>query len=148
MRVLLRGSCHRCSIPENKTLFFPVLNVIDVNTTTQTASELRTETAPCLDAATQLVVEVDQQPITGLFDKFRVRSTVFEITMPDNNLFGIPAGTYSPVIDDGFYVMLKPLAVGDHLIHIVGASAGCTLIPFEFSTEVTYHVTIVPVTLH
>ena len=32
--------------------------------------------------------------------------------------------------------------------HIVGASAGCTLIPFEFSTEVTYHVTIVPVTLH
>ena len=42
-----------CSIPEGKALFFPVLNVVDVNTTTQTASELRTETAPCLDAATR-----------------------------------------------------------------------------------------------
>ncbi|MGE5087931.1 MAG: hypothetical protein ACM3QY_02305 [Candidatus Levyibacteriota bacterium] len=141
-------STRSCSIPENVMLFFPVLNVVDINTTTQTANELRAETAPCLDAATELVVEVDHQPIAGLYDKFRVRSTVFEVTMPDDNLFGIPAGTYSPAIDDGFYVMLKPLAVGDHLIHIVGASAGCALLPFEFSTDVTYHVTIVPVTLH
>jgi len=136
-----------CSIPEGKALFFPVLNVVDVNTTTQTASELRTETAPCLDAATQLTVEVDGQSLPRLFDKNRVRSAVFEIALPTDNLFGLDAGIYSPAIDDGYYVMLKPLPVGKHQLHIVGASAGCDLFGRAFSTEVTYNVTIVPVNL-
>ena len=136
-----------CSIPEGKALFFPVLNVVDVNTTTQTAKDLRDETAPCLDAATQLSVEVDGQSIPRLFDKNRVRSTVFEIALPAENLFGLPAGIYSPTIDDGYYVMLRPLPVGEHQIHIVGASAGCALIGHAFSTEVTYNITIVPVSL-
>jgi hypothetical protein len=136
-----------CSIPEDKALFFPVLNVVDVNTTTQTANELRTETAPCVDAVTRLTVEVDGQPVS--VDKNRVRSAVFEIAVPADNLFGIDAGIYSPAIDDGYYVMLKPLGVGEHEIHIVGASAGCPLLGGNaFSTEVTYNVTIVPVSLH
>lgn len=141
-------STRTCSIPENKAIFFPVLNVIDLNTTTQTAGELRAETAPCLDAATQLTVEVDGQSLSRLFDKNRVRSVVFEVALPADNLFGLGAGTYSPAIDDGYYVMLKPLAVGAHTVHIVGASAGCPLIPFPFSTEVTYHLDVVPVSLH
>jgi hypothetical protein len=140
-------STRTCSIPEGTALFFPVLNVVDVNTTTQTATDLRTETAPCLDAATQLTVEVDGQSVPKLFDKNRVRSTVFTITLPDDNLFGLSAGVYSPAIDDGYYVMLRPLAVGEHVVHIVGASGGCPLIPSPFSTEVTYNLTIVPVSL-
>jgi len=135
-----------CSIPEGKALFFPVLNVVDVNTTTQTANDLRTETAPCVDAATRLAVEVDGQPVS--VDKNRVRSAVFEIALPTDNLFGLGAGIYSPAIDDGYYVMLKPLTVGEHHIHIVGASAGCPLIGGPFSTEVTYNITIAPVSLN
>jgi len=138
-----------CLIPEGKALFFPALNVVDVNTTTQTANELRTETAPCLDAATQLVVEVDGQSVPNLFDKHRVRSAVFDITLPSDSLFAavLGAGVYSPAIDDGYYVMLKPLALGEHHIHIVGASAGCPLNGGPFSTEVTYNITIAPVSV-
>lgn len=139
-----------CLIPEGKALFFPVLNVVDFNTTNQTANDLRTETSPCLDAATQLVVEVDDQSVPNPFDKNRVRSAVFDITLPADSLFAavLGAGVYSPAIDDGYYVMLKPLAVGEHQIHIVGASAGCPLIGGPFSTEVTYNITIAPVSLH
>jgi hypothetical protein len=134
-----------CSVPDGVALFFPVLNVIDVNTTTQTAAELRAETAPCLDAATMLVATVDGVAVSDLRKKFRVQSEVFDITLPADNLFGLPAGTYSPAIDDGYYVMLRPLGVGTHTVRFAGASAGCPLIGSGFSVDVTYDLTVVPV---
>ena len=135
-----------CSVPEGSALFFPIINVVDVNTTTQTAAELRAETAPCLDAVTSLSVALDGVPVP-LNDKFRVQSEVFAVTLPADNLFGIDAGTYSPAIDDGFYVMLKPLSVGTHALHFKGASSGCPLIGGPFGVEVTYNLTVVPVSL-
>ena len=136
-----------CSIPEGTALFFPVINVVDVNIAAQTAKELRAETAPCLDAVTLLSVVVDGVSVPKLHEKFRVKSEVFEVTLPADNLFGIDPGTYSPAIDDGFYVMLKPLSVGPHTLHFEGASAGCPLIGGPFSVDVTYNLTIVPVRL-
>jgi hypothetical protein len=142
------GSTRDCSIPEGKALFFPVINVVDVNTTTQTAKELRAETAPCLDAVTLLSVAVDGVYVPRLQEKFRVQSEVFEITLPADNIFGIGAGTYSPAIDDGFYVMLKPLSVGPHTVQFEGASGGCPLLgDSPFSVAVTYNLTVVPVSL-
>jgi len=136
-----------CSVPDGTALFFPVLNVVDVNTTTQTAPDLRAETAPCLDATTLLSVTVDGVSVPDLRKKFRVQSEVFDITLPADNLFGLDPGTYSPAIDDGFYVMLRPLGVGPHTVRFEGASAGCRLIGGGFSVAVQYDLTVVPVTL-
>ena len=72
---------------------------------------------------------------------------MFAVTLPADNLFGIDAGTYSPAIDDGFYVMLKPLSVGTHALHFKGASSGCPLIGGPFGVDVTYNLTVVPVSL-
>ena len=132
-----------CSIPEGKALFFPAINLVDINLTTQTADELRAEIAPCLDAVTTLTVEVDGTPVEKLA-KARVKSSVFEVTLPPGGF--LPAGTYSPVVDDGFYVMLKPLALGNHTVRILAASAGCSIQP-PFSQDVTYNLTVVPVSL-
>jgi hypothetical protein len=85
--------------------------------------------------------------IPSLEKKFRVQSQVFDITLPTDNLFGIDPGTYSPAIDDGFYVMLKPLSVGTHTLHFESASGGCPLIGGPFGVDVTYDLTVVPVSL-
>jgi hypothetical protein len=143
-----------CSIPAGKVLFFPVINMVDINApnlsgVNQTAKELRAEIAPCLDAVTTLSVEVDGEPIEklqGKPEKFRVKSVVFEVTLPGDNVFGIPGGTYSPAVDDGFYVALKPLDVGPHTLRIIGATQGCPISP-PFSLDVTYNLTVVPVEL-
>jgi hypothetical protein len=143
-----------CSIPEGKALFFPILNLVDINATNQTPKELRAEIGPCMDAAFNLSVTVDGEPIkksSKLEEKFRVRSAVFEVTVPEGGL--IPAGIYSPAVDDGFYVMLKPLAVGAHTLHFTGSSPGCDYAPTgfhvdPFSVDVTYHLTITPVSLN
>jgi hypothetical protein len=52
----------------------------------------------------------------------------------------VPAGVYSPSVDDGYYVLLKPLSVGNHTLHIHAESTGFTL-------DVTYDLTVVPVQL-
>jgi len=68
----------------------------------------------------------------------------FDVTLPAANLFEVfaivlPSGTYLPAVGDGFYVMLKPLDVGNHLLRFRGES------PCGFSVDVTYHLTAVPV---
>lgn len=55
----------------------------------------------------------------------RVQSVEFEIPLPEDNLlYGIgegalAAGTYSPVVDKGFHVLLSPLTPGAHTLHII-----------------------------
>src|SRR5207247_1371134 len=119
-------------------LFFPVVNLVNLNTTTQTAGELRAEIASCFDGVTALSVEVDGTPVKRLQknpDRFRVTSVAFDVTLPAANLFEVfaivlPSGTYSPAVGDGLYVMLKPLDVGNHLLRFRGES------PCGFSVEV------------
>jgi len=52
----------------------------------------------------------------------------------------VPAGIYSPAVDDGFYVQLNPLKVGSHTLHFHAENPG-------FVEDVTYNLTVVPVLL-
>jgi len=141
-----------CSIPADEALFFPVVNYVNINApnvcgqnaNNVSVADLRAGAAAVIDAATNLSVQVDGQPIEDLF---RVKSKVFATTFPVDNIFNapcggpgtVPAGVYSPSVDDGFYVLLKPLSVGRHTLHIHSESQG--------SVDVTYDLTVVPVQL-
>jgi hypothetical protein len=64
--------------------------------------------------------------------------------LPDDNLFTAsgqpePAGTYFPAVDDGVYIMLKPLAPGPHLLHFTGSFPA-----FSFSFDITYKLKVEP----
>lgn len=141
---------HRfCSVPAGKALFFPILNGFNANDITQhdSIATLRESVAALPDSATNLSVTVDGHAIRHLEDKFRIRSNVFSITLPDENIFGVPAtvacppsGTCSPAVDDGYYVMLKPLRVGNHTVHIIGTT-------MTSNVDVTYTLKVVPVDL-
>jgi hypothetical protein len=145
-----------CSIPEGKALFFPLLNTVDINTAAQPVAELRAEIAGCLDAATNISLMVDGQVIPSReLMRSRVRSVPFAVVFPADGLPTnppVPAAIYSPAVDDGYYVMLRPLPVGTHTLHFTGASPGCDYPPTGFhvdpwSVDVTYQLTIVPVSL-
>jgi hypothetical protein len=142
-----------CSVPEDTILFFPVANSVFFDTPNVCGQgpehipveELRALAADFIDDVTNLSVEVDGQPIAHVK---RVQSKVFEVALPEENIFdapceglgGVPAGIYSPAVDDGFYVRLKSLPVGDHTLHFhaENPSAG-------FSLDVTYNLTVVSV---
>jgi hypothetical protein len=147
------GSTTRtCAVAEDKRLFFPVINSVNIDTPNVCGQgpekipveELRALPAAFIDGATNLLVEVDGEPIRQIH---RVQSKVFEVALPEENIFdalcapgGAPAGIYSPAVDDGFYVRLKPLDVGKHTLRIHAENPSA-----EFTLDVTYNLTVVPV---
>jgi hypothetical protein len=82
--------------------------------------------------------------VQNLLD-FGVQSPVITLTYPEDNvvafLFGVkevkvPAGTYTPSVSDGYWLIIAPLSNGMHTIRVRGAAAG------GFSGETTYHLTV------
>jgi hypothetical protein len=114
-----------CTVPAGKALFFTLVSVItgaaafdceptvpgvpcNLATLRLTASDLSTPVA--------LELTIDGKPLRRL-RRQRVQTPVFIFTLPEDNLFGIPAGTYNPNVVDGYFVMLAPLEPGAHTIH-------------------------------
>jgi len=143
-----------CLVPADATLFFPVINEINISvaqgvcgsTGTETVKELRADIKPFIDAAQNLSVTVDGRPVSKTVLR-RVQSIPFDVALPADNLFAYfgltpcPAGIYSPAVDDGYYISVGPLAPGPHTIHFQAQSDGLAI-------DVSYDLTVVPVLLH
>jgi hypothetical protein len=137
----------RCVVPDDRILFFPVLNTecstAEGNGTTDGA--LRDCATDSVDQATHLAVEVDGRPVPGLADvkttRLRAQSPLFTFHLPADNILGLRGPRSSRSVSDGVYVMLKPLAVGRHTIHIHGqAPISATK---KFTLDVTYRPLVV-----
>ena len=140
----------QCDIPQGATLFFPVINEINFDTPGQCdqgaplpSTFYRSLSAAFVNGAANLSVTLDGVSAGPMH---RTQSQVFEVALPDDNLFlgactpDLTGGVYSPAVDDGFYVRLNPLSVGAHTLHIhaENPTAGFTL-------DVTYDLNVVPV---
>ena len=85
--------------------------------------ELRALAAAAVEATQDVWLEIDGVLIEGMED-YRVQSPeMFGFTLPEGNVlemfgFDTPAGGYYPAVNDGYFVMLAPLPVGQHTIHI------------------------------
>jgi len=117
-----------CSIPEGVSLFFETIaasvwnspNVCGQGPENLSVKDLRAIAKPFIDSATGQSVEVDGNPVKKLT---RVQSDVYALAEPADNVIlpscggDQPAGIYAPVITDGYFVLLKPLPVGNHTLH-------------------------------
>jgi hypothetical protein len=135
------------TVPAGKALFFPIVNVFDVEDATikgggvfflvphpvQTAQAF---VATVIATATGLSCEVDGIPIPITTANLE-QSTPFSLHLPTDNILGVPAGAYFPAIDSGYYVLLNPPSVGQHTIHFTG-----TITFFPLSLDVTYNITV------
>jgi len=148
------GSVTRsCPVPAGKRIFFPVANGIFFDSPNlcgqgpehSSAAEMRAILAGFVAGLTEVSVELDGEPVEHLH---RVRSRVFEVALPEENLFdapcafagGFPAGIYSPAVDDGYYALIEPLAAGQHTLHFHAENA-----EVGFAIDTTYELTVVPV---
>lgn len=146
-----------CEVPTGKMLFFPIENANyqswpdDPYTWEPWLEQYIREDilAAAIDTwGGGLVAEIDGVTVENL-DDYRVESPVFYSWVPDDNLIDLNAieccGHYTPEwgegdmsgphVDDGTYLMLAPLSVGEHTIHIEG---------WNGNVDVTYDLTIVP----
>jgi hypothetical protein len=143
-----------CSVPADRKLFFPVANSFNFNTPNVcgqgsgnlTVAEMRASSAAFVGGVTSKSVKVDGQSVATIP---RIQSIVFEVALPEDNVFdapcapaNVPAGIYSPAVDDGFYVLLGPLQVGSHTVRFSARNP-----KQDFVQDVTYNLTVVPVSL-
>jgi hypothetical protein len=143
-----------CSVPEGTTLFFPVINTDGINAPNvcgdgpenMTAKDLRPATKSSIDSAFNLTLRVDGNIANRLLR--RVQSPVYEIALPEDNVFdapcggpgSVPGGIYSPAVDDGYYAKIGPLKRGSHTIHFHAETPGT-------NEDVTYTLNVFPVSL-
>jgi hypothetical protein len=125
------------TVPDDKALFFPILtaeaSVAEGNGTSY--KQLRNSAISQIDPATGLACEIDGKPVKHL-DQYRFQSPLFFWgPLPANNLLDFPAGTVSPAVSDGYFLLLYPLSPGQHVIHFTGGVPGFTL-------DITYHLTV------
>ena len=135
------------TVPSGKALFFPIVNVFDVEDAIiaggvklflvpQPVQVAQTFVSNVIATATGLSCEVDGSPVPITAANLE-RSTPFSVRLPDDNILGAPAGVYYPAVDSGYYVLLPPLSAGQHTIHWAGS-----ITFFPLSLDVTYNITV------
>ena len=105
-----------CTVPRGKYLFFPIVNYVVMPNSTQNlscASAIGTA-ARMTDDLLKILLEVDGKPYEGLV-AHRLATECFDL-----GALAPPLHLY-PAAANGYYVMLRPLPPGEHVINFGGA---------------------------
>lgn len=134
-----------CTIPAGKAILFSPINVecsYAEFPDLKTESDLRACAKSGQDLATEFEVSIDGVNLQNL-QNYRIQSPLFDLTLPQDNVFGLSPST-TKAVSDGVWVFLKPLTPGDYEVHSKGVSVDFTTtgtVP-SFVSDVTYHLTI------
>ncbi|MDQ3838873.1 MAG: hypothetical protein M3297_06350 [Thermoproteota archaeon] len=121
-----------CSIPEGKAILLPILNhggtLADRREREmhiKGETELLEFAGSEMDVISNLEVSVDGIKLNNLCI-YRIRSPVFDVVLPRNNLFeGTPGPTRGAA--DGYWLFLKPPSRGKHNIKSFGSCLSGTI---------------------
>jgi hypothetical protein len=133
-----------CAVFCGKYVFFAVLSGTSDNVgraVPMTVDELRADARKVIAPYTPKCW-LDGNELQGvtLDSPYRVVSPVFNFRAPAGNVLQYPAGLLvDPVVGDGVWIMLEPLAAGHHIIRFSSSSLAAASV-YDF----TYNLDIVP----
>lgn len=151
---VIEGTATRtCFVPSGTALFFPVINN---ECSTMPGDQLPGfGTSPddlraCARFASSHIVPgtpsvtLDGVAINGL-SQYDITSPLFNFgPLPNDNLFGAPAGATGSSVSDGIHLMLHPLSVGSHTLHFYGELDLTDVLGFKFIEDITYTLHVTP----
>lgn len=136
-----------CTVEAGKELYFPIVNSASWNGPgeTLTAEELTRSVAESIDLVRCLECSIDDQAFTlGDLLQHREPHCCFALELPPNHVLGSnPPGTYEPVAHDGYYIMVRPLPLGDHTIRFKMFIGDPDPLTALFWLDITYRLRIV-----
>jgi hypothetical protein len=134
----------KITVNENQSLFFPLINAWANNFLVNpplTVEELADLITPGIDLTDSLFFSLDGVALsTDELFQHRETPPPFNVTLPENNFYGEPAGSSSVVASDGYWLMVEPLSVGKHTINFGGAISA-----LDFQQDITYEISVVSV---
>jgi len=136
---------HRsCTIPSGKSILLSPIEVLCTpaeTPTLKTKEDMQNCAREDQDKVNFVKVTVDGTDISEIA-KYRFQTPLFNLTLPENNVMGIPAGEINGV-SEGYFVMLKPLSEGNHTIRSAGSVTEVTVQGTQnFASDVTYDVKV------
>lgn len=149
---VLDGAVERsCTIPQGKGIFISVNSVTSfVPAFGNSEEEVRADAKRDLDGTSTTIgvatleVYIDGVPVSDPFS-YRADSPEggFVLVIEEGtilNQLGFDAGEYEPAIVDGYWVLLRPLSVGDHTIRWL--SSGQFQDGTFYNYDATWHLTV------
>jgi hypothetical protein len=136
------GIVRECVVPAGTALFFPIINAAwfgfaEDPPEQKTEQFIRAQVA-CGDYKVR--AKIDGVRVKHI-RRYFVQSPIFEAPAPDGNIITGVEQILAPNVDQGFYLMLRPLSVGEHTVQFRG-SQSC---PFgDFEDGATYRIRVVP----
>ncbi|WP_154671163.1 hypothetical protein [Paraburkholderia mimosarum] len=154
-----KPAIEQCKVPAGKYIFVPIINA-DCSTYELPAgafsssnptgpgcsveSDCRVCAKNIINLVTSVSATIDNIPVSGVqppSSPFRVQSPFFQFSVPHNNFFVTDSPPLSGAgsgmaISDGYWLMIKPLPLGPHTIHVIGS------IPGVFTEDVTFNITV------
>jgi hypothetical protein len=130
-----------CTIPTGKAIFIPLL----VGECDYSIPDVKSDEAlrRCAMAGNEYgVIEatVDGMKLKSL-EQYRTQSGFFNITIPEDNIYGSRSGTFR-ALTDGFFVFLEPLPAGKHDVHLKVSVLNPVNQQFNYNADWTYHLII------
>jgi hypothetical protein len=127
-----------CQVPAGTMLFFVI--VASECSTLEPPPFYGGNEAELTACAQSFVPENLQASIDGVevqnLDQYLFTSPLYEFTLPEDNVFGLPAGTTGESVSHGAWLLLAPLNPGMHTIHLYGS------LPDGFTSVQTYELTV------
>lgn len=141
------GAAERsCTIPAGKPIVWnPISQECSYAefSSFKTEAELRKCVKDFQDKVTDIEVVIDGIKLANV-SKYRIQSPMFNFTLPENNVLGLPSQPTQGV-SDGVWVFLHPLTPGKHEIRSKGVSVDFTSTGVQnFVADVTYHLDVRP----
>jgi len=125
-------------IPARKAVLFPIIAFTTSyaeEPVLKTDLDLISRAKSDMDDIVKKEVTINGKQLQNV-NKYRIRSPIFNMTYPENNVFEAAVGP-TRGISEGYWVFLRPLASGKHKIFAAGScSSGKTTV------EVTWHLTV------
>jgi hypothetical protein len=116
-----RRTIRTCKMPRGKYLFFPLVNYVVMPPVNRkvNCTAVMTSAASMTDNAFALILEVDGVRIENLAAYRQATKECF-----DMGVLAEPKAHVFPSAANGYYVMLKPLSPGKHVLNFGGALPG------------------------
>jgi hypothetical protein len=132
-----------CTVPADKAILIPVgyVECSFAEHSGTTEEELHTCAEEDQSSNPILFLSVDGRQIQQ-FEKYRVHSRAFNVTFPENPIFGAEPGP-SLAVSDGYWIILEPLPPGEHEILFKESLTNPITGILLFSQETKYHLNLV-----
>lgn len=133
-----------CTIPSGSAILAPVMNA-ECSFLEFPSVKIPSDLIDCSQEdnnhSINLKSTLDGRQLKNL-ENYRVTSSLFNITIPQDNVLGAPSGN-TRMVSDGFWVFLMPLPKGNHTLQFSGETPGNpTTGTNNFGVDVTYHISV------